>query len=297
MRKVKIITDSCADLTAKLLEKYDIDYCKMSTVYNGEESPALLTWTYEEAHALYDVMRDGNRITTAQVSVGEFRQVFGKYLLDGCDIIYIGCSSKQSGSVNTGRLVAKKLLEEYPEAQIFCIDSLRATIGEGILAIEAAKMAESGMKASEIAEKITAMRNNVHQFATVHTLDYLKRAGRVSATSAFLGNLMGVKPLLVADAEGVQTAFKKIKGRAAAVDECIRLLGENITDDENQTVYLWHADCDLEEVTEVYNKIKIAFPHSDIEVGLIGPIIGASAGPGVIGVFSVGKPVTFTAQA
>ena len=297
MRKAKIITDSCSDLNEKLLQKFNIDYCKMSTIYNGEESPALLTWTNEEAHALYDIMRDGNRITTAQVSVEEFKRVFEGYLHDGYDIIYIGCSSKQSGSVNTGRLVAKKLLEEYPEAQIFCIDSLRATIGEGILAIEAAKMAASGMEAAEIAEKITAMRNNVHQFATVHTLDYLKRAGRVSATSAFLGNLMGVKPLLVADAEGVQTAFKKVKGRAAAIDECIKLIGENITDDEKQTVYLWHADCDREEVAEVYNKVKIAFPHSEIEVGLIGPIIGASAGPGVIGVFSVGKPVTFIAQA
>jgi len=127
-------------------------------------------------------------------------------------VLGAGVSGKTPSLSLVWRLeAAQEYLEEYPEAQIFCIDSLRATIGEGILAIEAAKMAASGMEAAEIAEKITAMRNNVHQFATVHTLDYLKRAGRVSATSAFLGNLMGVKPLLVADAEGVQTAFKKVR--------------------------------------------------------------------------------------
>lgn len=296
MRKVKIITDSCSDLNSKLLEKYDIDYARMSTVHNGEESHALLTWTDEEAHALYDIIRGGDRITTTQVSVEEFKHVFEEYLHDGYDIIYVACSSKQSGSVNTGRMVAKKLLEDYPEAKILCIDSLRATIGEGILAIEAAKMARDGAEADDIAEKITAMRNNVHQFATVHTLDHLKRAGRVSATSAFFGNLMGVKPLLVADAEGAQAAYKKVKGRNAAIDECIRLLKENITE-KGQTVYLWHSDCDREEVNEVYNKVKIAFPDTEVEIGLIGPIIGASVGPGVIGVFSVGRPVTFVSEA
>ena len=118
MKKVKIITDSCADLTAEQLTRYDIDYAKMSTVYKGVETPALLTWTDDEVHALYDIMRNGNRITTAQVSVEEFQRIFELYLKQDMDIVYIGCSSKSSGSVNTGFVTAKKLMEKYEGSTI-----------------------------------------------------------------------------------------------------------------------------------------------------------------------------------
>lgn len=296
MRPVKIITDSCADLNKKLLEKYNIDYAQMSTVYQGVESPALLTWTEQDAHELYELIRAGERITTAQVSVEEFTNVFEKYLHDGYNIVYIGCSSKQSGSVNTGRLTADKLLQHYPEAEIYCIDSLNATIGEGMLAIEAAKLAARGKSAAEIAEKITAIRKTVLQFATVHSLDTLKRAGRVSATSAFFGNLMGVKPILTSDANGVQTAFKKVKGRNAAIRECVELIKKNIIDAEKQTIYLWHSDCDREELEEVRKLVTSELCCHEVEIGSIGPIIGASVGPDVIALFAFGKEVTFVAQ-
>ena len=203
MRKVKIITDSCSDLSGELLEKYNIDYVKMCTVEKGVESPALLTWSAEEAHRLYETIRSGERITTTQVSIEEFNKAFTKYLSEGYDIVYIGCSSKQSGSVNTGAVCAKKLLSDFPEGKIFVIDSLNACIGEGILAIEAAKLAENGKSAEEINDHILSIRNNVIEFVTVHTLEHLKKAGRVSAPSAFFGNLMGVKPILIADRNGV----------------------------------------------------------------------------------------------
>lgn len=293
MRKVKIITDSCADLTAEMLEKYDIDYVKMCTVYEGVETPALLTWTYEEAHALYNLIREGKRITTAQVSVEEFNKVFTKYLDMGMDIVYVGCSLKQSGSVNTGNVTAQKILQNYPEAKIHCINSLRSTFAEGMLAMEAAKMAAEGMGADEIAEKIMAMRNTTLQFATVHSLDALKRAGRVSASSAFFGNLFGIKPILIADASGAQAGFKKVKGRMASIKECINLLKENAIDIENQTVYLWHSDCSAEEIEDVKALIREQIPCKDICVGLIGPIVGASVGPECIGVWAFGKEVTF----
>ena len=297
MRKVQIITDSCADLGGKLLDKYGIDYVKMSIVEDGKETPALLTWTEEEAHALYDQIRAGKRITTAQVTVEEFQSVFGRYIEDGCDIVYIGCASKQSGSVNTGYVTAQKLMEKNPGVQIFCIDSLNSTIGEGMLAIEAAKMASEGKGAEEIANSISSIRNNVLEFATVHSLDTLGRAGRVSASSAFFGNLMGVKPILVADAKGAQAAYKKVKGRPAAIRECIALMKENIIDAEKQTIYLWHSDCDREELNQVAEMVKAEIPCQELEIGYIGPIVGASVGPSVIGLWAFGKEVTFVSEA
>ncbi|HIS68304.1 MAG TPA: DegV family protein [Candidatus Gallacutalibacter stercoravium] len=295
MRKVKIITDSCADLSSAQLEKYDIDYVKMSTIKDGKESPALLTWSSAEAHDLYETIRGGKRITTAQVSVEEFNRVFGQYLEEGSDIVYIACSSKQSGSINTGHITAQKLLAHYPGAQISCIDSLNATIGEGMLAIEAAKMAASGNTVDEITSHIMAIRKNVQEFATVHTLEHLKKAGRVSASSAFFGNLMGVKPILVADANGAQAAYKKVKGRQASLQEIVALLKANIVDADKQTIYIAHADCSQEEVAYLAGLVKSEIPCKDISIGYIGPIVGASVGPDTIGVWAFGNPVTFAA--
>lgn len=297
MRNVKIITDSCSDLTAELLEKYNIDYCRMCTVEDGVESPALLTWSREDAHRLYETIRGGKRITTAQVSVEEFTNVFTKYLEEGLDIVYIGCASKQSGSVNTGAVTAKKLLEKYPDRKIYVIDALNACIGEGMLAIEASKLAEDGKSAEEINSYILSIRKNIQEFATVHTLEHLRKAGRVSAPSAFFGNLMGVKPILVADTNGAQAAFKKVKGRQTALREIVSLLKESITDPEDQTIYLAHADCSDEEVEALRELIRAEIPSAkEIYTCIIGPIIGASVGPDTIGVWAFGKPVTFCAE-
>ena len=296
MRKVKIITDSCSDLNGEQLSKYNIDYVKMTTVFEGIETPAKLTWTAKEAHDFYNVMRNGNRINTSQVSMEEFQKVFEKYLKQEMDIVYIGCASKQSGSVNMGHVTARKLMEEYPGSTISCIDALNASIGEGMLAIEAAKMAKEEKSADEITKYIMSIRKTVQEFATVHSLDALKRAGRVSASSAFFGNLMGVKPILVADANGAQAAFKKVKGRQTSLQEIVKLLKENIIDPENQTVYIAHADCSQSEVDQLSEIVKKEIGCKDVSIGYIGPIVGASIGPDAIGVWAFGKEVTFKAE-
>ena len=293
MRKVQIITDSCCDLTQELMERYSIDYAQMNTVYEGKTAPADLSWTAQDVHKFYDIMRNGGRITTTQVPVEEFNRVFRKYLDQGCDIVYIGCSLKQSGSVNTASVLAKKLMKEYPGSTIHCINSLRASMGEGRLAIEAAKFAENGTTADEVAEYIISKLNYVHEFCTVHTLDYMKRAGRVKASTAFFGNLLGVKPIIVADAEGEQAAYKKVKGRSASLSEIVSLLKEHIRDAENQTVYLAHADCSQDEVEEIKEMIRREIPCKEIYVGYIGPIIGASIGPDAVAVFAFGDEQTF----
>lgn len=296
MRNVKIITDSCADLGGDLLEKYGIDYCQMSVIEDGKVSPARLTWTREEAHKLYDTIRGGKRITTAQTSAEEFTHVFTRYLEAGYDIVYIGCSSKQSGSVHTGQVVADKLLPGYPDAKLYCIDSLNASLGEGMLAVEAAKLAMAGMDAEAIREHILSVRKNVQQFATVHTLEHLRRSGRVSASSAFFGNLVGVKPILIADVNGTQTPIKKVRGRQNSFREIVAQLKAQILSPEDQVVYVGHADCDMAEVDALVALVRQEIPCADVYVGMIGPIIGASVGPDTVGVWGFGKPVTYRAE-
>ena len=293
MRKVKVIADSCSDLNVEQLYKYDIDFAKMSTSCDGVESVATLSWTEDEVHDLYNTMRDGKRIITAQVSVEEFQRIFEEYLKQDMDIVYIGCSSKQSGSVNTGFVTAKKLMEKYEGSTIICIDSLNASMGEGMLAIEAAKMANDGASAKEIEAHILSIRKKVNQYVTVHSLDALKRAGRVKGSAAFFGNLMGVKPIIIADANGDQAAYKKVKGRQKSFEEIVAMLKASIIEPENQVIYLTHADCAKEEIEGLVELIKKEIPCRDVEVGYIGPIIGASIGPDAVGIWGFGQEVTY----
>ena len=293
MRNVKIITDSCADLNAEQLNKYGIAFAKMSTSCDGVESVATLLWTDEEAHEHYNKMRDGKRIITAQVSVEEFQRIFEEYIKQDMDIVYIGCSSKQSGSVNTGFVTAKKLMEKYEGSTIICIDSLNASMGEGMLAIEAAKLANDGASATEIEAHILAIRKKVNQYVTVHSLDALKRAGRVKGSAAFFGNLMGVKPIIIADANGDQAAYKKVKGRQKSFEEIVSMLKASIIEPEKQTIYMTHADCAKEEIDGLVALIKQEIPCLDVEVGFIGPIIGASIGPDAVGIWGFGQEVTY----
>ncbi|MBQ9749585.1 MAG: DegV family protein [Clostridia bacterium] len=293
MRKVKVIADSCADLNVAQLNKYGIAFAKMSTSCDGVESVATLLWTEDEVHALYNKMRDGKRIITAQVSVEEFGRIFEEYLKQDMDIVYIGCSSKQSGSVNTGFVTAKKLMEKYEGSTIICIDSLNASMGEGMLAIEAAKMANDGASATEIEAHILAIRKKVNQYVTVHSLDALRRAGRVKGSAAFFGNLMGVKPIIIADANGDQAAYRKVKGRQKSFEEIVAMLKASIIEPEKQTIYLTHADCAKEEIDGLVELIRKEIPCLDVEVGYIGPIVGASIGPDAVGIWGFGQEVTY----
>ena len=293
MKQIKILTDSCSDLSAELLAKYNLDYAKMSTVYQGQEKPALLTWEEYSPKQLYDIMRKGERVTTAQVSVQEFMRIFKQYLEQGFDIIYIGCSSKQSGSVNTGTVVAKDILKDYPDSKITCIDSLNASIGIGMLAIYASELAAAGKSYDEIVTATLAARNRVNQFVTVHSLDALKRAGRVKASSAFLGNLMGVKPILISDANGDQTPIKKVRGRTTSLEEIVNLLSESMENPAEQTVYVAHADCNPEELEMIKQLISQKIKCKEICTVYIGPIIGASIGPDAIGIWGFGKEITY----
>lgn len=290
MNTIKIFTDSCSDLTHELREKYDIEYVKMNTVIKGQKQPASLDWEYYSPKEFYDIMRSGERITTTQVPSQEFETEFSKWLEQGFDIVYIGCSSVLSGSVDAGKVIAKKLAEKYPDNKIYCINSLNACIGEGLLAIRATEYRDMGLSAEIIKDKIEEIRNTVNQFCTVHSLDALRRAGRVKASSAFFGNLLGVKPIIISNKEGNNEPIKKVKGRFNSMQEIVNLMAENIVNPGEQTVYICHADSD-EDVKELEKMVKEKMPGINTYTCYIGPIIGASIGPDALALYSFGRNV------
>lgn len=291
MNKVKVITDSCADMGKDLRDKYDVDYARMSIVWDGQEKYASSDWDLYTAKELYDAMRGGTRITTMQVAPPEFERVFGMYLDQGYDIVYISCSSALSGSYNVGQLVAKQLEEKYPTQKIVCVDPKNSCGGEAIVVIEAAKLAANGAGVDEVAAHATAMSELSMQFCTVGELTYLKRAGRVKATTAFFGNLFGIKPMLISNKKGENEAVKKVKGRKNSLDECVEMLRNSLTDPRypasEQTIFVMHADC-IEAAEYLAEQIKQKIAPKDVYIGMVGPIIGASAGPDTVALYAFG---------
>ncbi|MBQ7508378.1 MAG: DegV family protein [Spirochaetales bacterium] len=296
MRPVKIFSDSCSDLSKDLREKYDIDYVRMKTIIDGKETDASLDWEFYSPKELYDHLRKGGRVLTAQVPQGEFERAFNEAVEQGCDAIYISCSVKQTSSVNTGALVAKAIMEKHPEAKIFCIDSFSACMAEGLVAIRAAELRDKGLDAQAIADEIVKVRKQANEFCTVHSLEYFKRAGRIKSSAAFFGNLLGVKPIVIADKNGNQTPLKKVKGRQTSINELVNLTKETIVNPEEQTVYIVHADCNEADLNYFIETVKREIPCKDVHVSNMGPIIGGTTGPDSLAIFCWGKEVTFEAE-
>lgn len=292
MANIRIFTDTNADLDKELREKYGIDYFKMCTVYGGKVTPADCDWTNWTPKEYYDIMRAGNRITTTQVPQEEFRKGFTECLEAGDTVIYIGNALPLSSSVNTAAVVARDLIaEKYPEGKIYCVDSKNCCYGEGMLVIMAAQMRNAGKSAEEIVAAVEEKRDYVNQYVTVGSLDMLKKSGRVKGSAAFFGNLFGVKPIIISDANGQNAPICKVKGRNTSLDKLIELTRENVIDPASQTVYIQHADCP--EAAEYLKQKAMEIGFADAQIGIIGPVVGACIGPDAVGIWSFGKKIEF----
>ena len=290
MRDFVIITDSTCDLTAQMRQEYGIEYVKMNYIIDGVEYKASLDWESHSVREYYDLMRKGTRVFTTQIHRDTYYEAFVKALKEGKDVVYIACSSALSASINVARLVAQELMSEYPEAGVFCIDSLISSLGQGYMAMEASRKRAAGVSAADTAAYIEGMKLCVNQCGTVASLEYLHRAGRVKASKAFFGNLFGVKPIIISDRKGQNYAYKKAKGAVnarIAIAEHIVQAANGVYDE----LFITHADCEEEMELVKAEVLKLA-PFKKVTTSIIGPIVGASVGPGTVIVFCHGTEVT-----
>lgn len=292
MATIRIFTDTNADLCRELREKYGIEYFKMCTVRDGVVTPADMDWEKISCKEFYDILRSGKRITTTQVPAQDFRLGFTECLERGDTAIYIGCALPMSGSVNTAAVVARELLAEHPEGKIYCIDSKNCCNGEGMLAVLAATLRDQGKSAEEIVVAVEEKRDYVNQYVTVGSLDMLRKSGRVKGAAAFFGNLFGVKPIIISDANGQNAPIVKVKGRNASLDKLAELVKDSVVNPTEQTVYIQHADCI--EAAEYLKEKVMPLGFADVCIGTIGPVVGACIGPDAIGVWCFGKKIEMT---
>lgn len=297
MSKFAIIGDSTCDLTTQMRKDRDIDYARMMISWVDKDKKqheiyASLDWEVYSPKQYYDLMRAGNRLITSQVTEQEYDEVFGRHLEKGEDILYIACSSGLSASIKLAqRLVQEKYSKQYPDRKFILIDSLISCMGQGMMLLRAADMRDEGKSMEEIAEELEKTKLCYNQVATVETLEYLKKAGRVSASSAFFGNIFGVKPILISDRAGMNHAIEKAKGRRNAINRCAEIIKDTVVKPEEQTCYVLNADAKQEDVEMMVNKIKELVPFKEIKVMTLGPIIGATTGPGTFGLYYFGKEV------
>ena len=290
-----ILTDSTADLDRETREQYGIEYVAMRYVVDEREYVASLDWETHDPRTFYDMMRNGTRITTTQVPREVYLEKFTEILEAGRDVVYLSCSSALSGSINVASVVAGEVMERYPGRRVFCVDSLISSLGQGGLAILAAQRRDEGMDAAQVAQWLEQNRLRMNQCGYCDSLEYLRRAGRVTASSAFFGNLLGVRPLLISDALGQNLAVKKAKGAVNARKETALLLKEQVIDPEGQSLYISHAD-DLPAAEALRDAILKEIPFGRCHIGTIGPIVGSSVGPGTLIAFCMGKEVTANAK-
>ncbi len=290
MRDFIVLTDSTSDLTLEMRQEFGIEYVPMQYIIDGVEYKASLDWESHDPKEYYDLMRNGCRVFTTQILRDTYYNAFKDAIDAGKDVVYIACSSALSASINVARLVSQELTEIYPNAGIYCIDSLISSLGQGYLAMEASRKRSAGLSAADTAAYIEGMKLCVNQCGTVASLEYLRRAGRVKASKAFFGNLFGVKPIIISDRKGQNYAYKKAKG---AVNARIAI-AEHICEAANgvyEELFLSHADC-IEEAELLKTEILKLAPFNKVTVSTIGPIVGASVGPGTVIAFCHGKEVT-----
>ncbi len=297
MKKYVIVTDTCSDLSKEQRTQYSIEYVPMHYTYDDNDLVADLDWSHNSPREFYDIMRGGKRIITSQVNTAQYIEAFEGYINDGYDILSISCASALSASVKASYAAREELLKKYPEAKIICIDALNSCAGLGILCIKAAKLRAEGKDIDEVAAWVEENRKYINQEASVDKLVYLKRAGRVSAASAFFGGLLNIKPIIISDAKGNNAAIEKVKGRATAMNRLVERFAEGYVPSD-MPIIVSHADAP-EEAEELKRMVIAALPEgSDAEVitGYIGPIVGASVGPATLGIFYHGKEVTYCAE-
>jgi len=283
----EIVTDSSADLTDELIEQYGIHIVSLSFRVGGEEFPCYVQGEKTDYKQFYDRMRKGETVDTSLIDMSTCRDIFEGILKRGNDVLYIGFSSALSGSYNAGTMVAESLRDAYPERKIVTIDSLSASMGEGLLVYHVAEQRRSGKSIDEVSEWLIANRLHLCHWFTVDDLFHLKRGGRISAATALVGTVLGVKPVLHVDDEGKLVAVGKVRGRRRSLEALVDEMEKTCANPTEQVVFISHGDC-IEDAQYVERLVRERLNVKDVQINYVDPVIGAHSGPGTVALFFLG---------
>ncbi|EMY5505288.1 fatty acid-binding protein DegV [Bacillus wiedmannii] len=278
---VKIITDSAADLPVELLQAYDIDLIPLR-VYDEAETEYLDGVTLESV-TLLQKMREGAVYRTSLPSLETFQEKFVSYAKEGNPCIYLAFSSELSGTYQSSVVIKEEVKETYADLDLEIIDTKCASLGQGLVVLEAAKMAKDGASKEDILKRVDFLMNHMEHIFTVADLQYLVRGGRLSKVAGFIGGLLNIKPILNVE-EGKLVPLEKVRGKKKVLGRIVDIMEERGKDLKGQTIAMTHGD-DLETAEALKALITERFGCEVFIVNTIGAAIGAHTGPGVITLF------------
>jgi len=282
-----LMTDSSANLTTDIIEKFGIEIIPLTFIVNDAEYTSYRKGENIDIKQFYDMMRNKEHIKTSLITPEVFITEFEKFLKQGQDVLYIGFSSGLSGTFQSSVIAADTLSEKYPDRKIIVWDSLCASLGQGLIVYYAVKMKEEGKTMDEILSWLDENRLKLCHWFTVDDLFFLKRGGRISATTAILGSALNIKPVLHVDNNGKLVSVSKARGRKQAINKLIAKLDETAIEPEKQAIFISHGDC-IEDAEYIAKTVKEKYGVKDIVINYIDPVIGAHSGPGTLALFFIG---------
>lgn len=281
-----IFTDSACDIKPEVLESWGVPFADMTFTFEGEAGEYInsdITNT-----EFYDRMRQGAVPKTAAINADAFMNAFRPILAEGKDILYVAFSSGLSTTVNSAHMAVQELAEEFPQRTIRIVDTLAASAGGGLMVYMAVQKKNQGASLEENAAYIESLIPHHCIWFTVDDLEYLKRGGRVSPAVAFVGGLLGIKPVLQMDSEGHLVKVSTARGRKKSIEALADKFGELAFEDKDTPIFISHGDC-LEDAQALSDLIKKRYNVETTMITEIGPIIGSHSGPGTIAFFFIGK--------
>ena len=287
MRNYNIITDSTCDLPSTVIRELDVHVIPMEYILDEVSHFQDIEDEGEKTASFYGSLREGKVSSTSMINTARFMDVFEPYLKAGQDILHISFSSALSGSYNASRMAAEELKELYPERKILVLDSIAASIGQGLLVYHAALKKRQGLTHEELYVWLEENKKQICHWFTVEDLMHLKRGGRISALSANIGTALNIKPILSVNMEGKLVNLGKVMGRKKSLSELIIKMKTSIETPENQVVIIGHGDS-LKDAEFLSSKLKNELHVKEVIMTQIGPIIGSHTGPGMIGLTFIG---------
>ena len=287
MRKFAIVTDSASDLPAEYFEEHDIACVDLGfnldgVIYGGESGNKM------DVKVFYDKLRAGAMPTTFQVTPEQARLTIEPPLLkEGKDVLVLAFSSGLSGTANSFKIAARDLMEDYPYRHVEVVDSLCASMGEGLFVDYVVKKADEGVALKEARDYAENLKQHICHFFTVDNLFHLKRGGRVSAATAVVGTMLNIKPVLHVDHEGHLIAIGKAMGRKKSISALVDHMKELQTMGEHDPIFISHGDC-IEDVNYLISLLKANFPGHEIKYNYVGNVIGTHSGAGTLALFFLG---------
>lgn len=288
MNEYVIVTDSSADLDAAMVREMEIEVLPLSFTVKGKTYHDYPDSSELDPKEFYRLLREGEAATTAAVNVGEYTAMLEPYLEAGKDVLVLAFSSGLSATYQSSRMAVEELAEKYPDRKIFTVDTLCASLGQGLLIWHAAGQRKAGKSIEEVRDWTEANKLHLCHWFTVDDLHFLKRGGRVSAATAVLGTMLSIKPVMHVDDEGHLINVAKARGRAASLTALADHMVETAILPKEQMVFISHGDC-LEDAKKVGEDVKKRLGVKDVYYNNVGPVIGAHSGPGTVALFFLGS--------